>query len=252
MDNYLNERQRQILDMLVAQKEIKLSYLKEQFDVTEMTLRRDLEKLEQSGHLRRIFGGAILVESDIALRDRLGVMTQEKEKIGKEAASLILPGESVFIDAGTTPLQVARFMRAEYRNTVVTNSLNIVSELQNKGISTIVIGGNVLDTTNSLVGPIAVNTLSTMVYDRVFLGATGLTVNHGFSNSNIHETEVKKIAIQQTGDVNILIDHTKFDMKGLTSFATLGQVNRIISDQSPSQSLIEGCKENNVEIIVVS
>src|SRR5690625_6759064 len=107
MDNYLNERQRQILDMLVAQKEIKLSYLKEQFDVTEMTLRRDLEKLEQSGHLRRIFGGAILVESDIALRERLGVMTKEKEKMGREAARLLLHGESIFIVVITTSLYVS-------------------------------------------------------------------------------------------------------------------------------------------------
>src|SRR5690625_2182740 len=125
MMNYLKERQRQILDMLVAHKEIKLSLLKEKFTVTEMTLRRDLEKLEQSEHLRRIFGGAILIERDIALGERVGVMKEEKYKIGKKAADLVLPGESIFIDAGTTTVQVAKFLKPEYVNTIVTNGLNV-------------------------------------------------------------------------------------------------------------------------------
>ncbi|MGM8364894.1 DeoR/GlpR family DNA-binding transcription regulator [Virgibacillus sp. W0181] len=248
--NYLNERQRQILDMLVAHKEIKISFLKKKFTVTEMTLRRDLEKLEQNGHLRRIFGGAILIESDIALRERVGVMREEKERIGKQAADLVLPGESIFIDAGTTTVQVARHLKREYVNTVVTNGLNVASELQERGISTIVIGGNLLDTTFSLVGPIAVDTLSNMAYDRVFVGATGLTVEHGLSNSNMHETEVKRTAIQQAGEVNILLDHTKFDVNGLASFAKLNQVQRIITDQLPNPKLLEGCKRNKVAVMV--
>ena len=250
MENFLNERQRQILDMLVAHKEVKIPFLKEKFPVSEMTLRRDLEKLEQNGHLRRIFGGAILVERDIALRERVGVMREEKEKIGKKAADFVLPGESIFIDAGTTTVHVARYLKPEYVNTVVTNGLNVAGELRDRGISTIVIGGNLMDATFSLVGPIAVETISKMAYDRVFLGATGITEEHGFSNSNMHETEVKRAAIQQAGEVNILLDHTKFEAKGLASFAKLNQVHRLITDKLPDPPLLEGCKKNGLSVVL--
>lgn len=95
----LNERQQQILEQIRLEYELKISELKQRFDVTEMTIRRDLEKLEKIGDIRRTFGGAVWIGKDITLQIRSEVMLEEKIRIGKAAAALIQPGEFIFIDS---------------------------------------------------------------------------------------------------------------------------------------------------------
>ncbi|KQX48805.1 DeoR/GlpR family DNA-binding transcription regulator [Paenibacillus sp. Root444D2] len=249
MQNPINQRQQQILDRMAIDGEVKMAELKEMFEVTEMTLRRDMEKLEQWGHIRRTFGGAILVGNDITLHERSGVFIEEKMRIGKLAAQLIQPGESIFLDGGSTTLQVARFIQANLNITVVTNALNIAAELQGKQISTIVIGGMLMGQTSTLVGPVAAEALVKMAFNRAFIGTTGLTLKHGFSNSNMHEAEVKRLAIQQASEVNIVMDHSKFGRQDLFSFASLKAADRVITDQCPEQELDEAFKEQSVEIL---
>ncbi|NQX67286.1 DeoR/GlpR transcriptional regulator [Paenibacillus alba] len=245
----INQRQQQILDRMALDGEVKIAELKDKFEVTEMTLRRDLEKLEFMGLLRRTFGGAILVGKDIALQDRTGLMREEKMRIGLQAAQLVATGDSIFLDGGSTTLQVARYLKPELNITVVTNALNIAAELQGKQISTIVVGGMLLDKTSTLVGPIAAGSIAKMAFDRVFIGTTGVSVKHGFSNSNMHEAEIKQLVIEQASEVNIVMDHTKYNMRDLFSFASLDGVDRIISNRRPDQELEEALKEASVEIV---
>lgn len=249
MQNQVNQRQQQILDRMAIDGEVKMAELKEMFEVTEMTLRRDMEKLEQWGHIRRTFGGAILVGNDITLQERSGVFIEEKMRIGKLAAQLIQPGESIFLDGGSTTLQVARFIQANLNITVVTNALNIAAELQGKQISTIVIGGMLMGQTSTLVGPVATEALVKMAFNRAFIGTTGVTLKHGYSNSNMHEAEVKRLAIQQASEVNIVMDYSKFGRQDLFSFGGLKAADRVITDQYPEQELDEAFKEQSVEIL---
>lgn len=249
MHNPLNQRQQQILDRMAVDGEVKLAELKAMFDVTEMTLRRDMEKLEQWGHIKRTFGGAIIVGNDITLQERTGVFIEEKVRIGKKAAQRIQPGESIFLDGGSTTLQVARFIPVNQNITVVTNALNIAAELQGKQISTIVIGGMLMDQTSTLVGPVATQALEKMAFNRAFIGTTGVSLKHGFSNSNMHESEIKRLAIQQASEVNVVMDHSKFGKQDLFSFASLKLVDRIITDQMPDQAFEEAFKEETVDIV---
>jgi DeoR family fructose operon transcriptional repressor len=248
----INQRQQQILDRMALDGEVKIAELKDTFDVTEMTLRRDLEKLEFMGLLRRTFGGAILVGKDIALQDRTGIMMDEKMSIGQLAAQLVKSGDSIFLDGGSTTLQVAKYLKSEMSITVVTNALNIAAELQAKQISTIVVGGMLLDKTSTLVGPIAAGSIAQMAFDRVFIGTTGVSIKHGFSNSNMHEAEIKRLVIEQASEVNIVMDHTKYGLKDLFSFAALEAVDRIISDRLPDLELEGILKEASVQIVVSS
>lgn len=252
MQNPINQRQQQILDRMAVDGEVKMAELKEMFEVTEMTLRRDMEKLEQGGYIKRTFGGAILVGNDIALHERSGVFIEEKIRIGKLAAQLIQPGDSIFLDGGSTTLQVARFIQVNQHITVVTNALNIAAELQGKQISTIVIGGMLMGQTSTLVGPIATEALEKMAFNRAFIGTTGVSLKHGFSNSNMHETEIKRLAIQQSSEVNIVMDHSKFGRQDLFSFASLKAADRVITDQSPKQELFDAFKEESVEILAIN
>jgi len=246
----LNTRQQQMFDRISLEGEIRIADLKEAFDVTEMTIRRDLEKLEQLGSIKRTFGGAIFVGQDIALKERLGILTDEKIRIGRKAAARIMPGESVFIDGGTTTLQIARFMKSGMNVTVVTNALNVAAELFGKQIPTLMTGGIIHETTNSLVGPLAAQNLNGMAFDRVFLGATGVSVEHGFSNSNIYEAEIKQMAIRQSAETNIVMDHSKFGARVLVSFSSLSGVHRIITDRSPEGELQRGLEESGVLVDV--
>lgn len=249
-ESVLNARQQQIMDRMALDGEVKLAELKEMFDVAEMTLRRDLEKLEQIGLVRRTFGGAILVGNDIALQDRTDVLLEEKMRIGRKAAQLVQPGDSVFIDGGSTTLQVAKFLPAKMNVTVVTNALNIAAELLTKQITTIVIGGVAIERTSTLVGPIAAAALSKMAFHRAFLGTTGVTAAHGFSNSNMYEAEIKQLAMAQSAEVNVVMDHTKYGMKDLFSFAAYDKVDRIISDSEPDSELLEAFAQASVDIVV--
>lgn len=245
----LNERQRKILEIIQAEREVKIADLKERFNVTEMTLRRDLEKLEATGDVRRIFGGAILVGRDIALQERFNLMSEAKMKIGKAAAALVEPGESIFIDAGTTTLQVARYLPAGFPVTVVTNAITIAAELMGKQIQTIVTGGALIEKTAALIGPIAEKSLAGMAFDRAFLGATGLHPKHGFSNSNMLDAEIKKLAMRQSKETNIVMDSSKFGSQVLFSFAELGQVRRLVTDRIPEGELRAACEDAGIALM---
>lgn len=250
MKDDLNERQEEILDIINRNGEGRVNDFKSRFGVTDMTIRRDLEKLEQKGLLRRTFGGAIPIAHDITLGERNSVFMNEKMKIGKMAANKVKEGEAIFIDAGSTTFQVARYLNPDLNITVVTNALNVASELLEKEFHTVVVGGILAESTASLMGPIAMDTIRKMAFDRIFLGATGMTAEHGFSNSNVLESEVKKMAIQKASEVNIVLDHSKFGIQQLVSFAELSDVDYIITDQMPDNELAYKCTELGVVFIV--
>lgn len=250
MTEIMNARQKEIMGQLHINGEVKVAELREVFEVTEMTVRRDLEKLEQIGLAKRTFGGAILASKDVALRVRSTVMLDEKIAIGRRAAALIEPGDAIFIDGGTTTLQIARFLPMQAPITVITNALNVAAELAEKKIPTIVIGGILVETTNSMVGPVAVEIISRMAFDKVFLGATGINAEHGFSNSNMYEAEIKRIAIHQCRASYVVLDHTKFGERVLVSFADLDQVHNIVTDCMPEGELLDAVQAAGLEIIV--
>lgn len=246
-----NERQLRMLELLEAEGEVRIGELKAMFGVTEMTIRRDLEKLEGSGQVRRIFGGAILLGKDVALQERTGLMAEEKARIGRYAAGLIQPGEAIFLDGGTTTIEVARAIKPGLGITAVTNALNVAQELQAKGITTIVSGGMIWEATSTLIGPFAAQHIGSMAYNRIFLGATGISARHGFSNSNMHEAEIKKTAIRQAAEVNVVADHSKFDAKDLLLFAAASDVHRVITDAEPPREIAETLLESGTELVVV-
>lgn len=246
----LNERQSQIVDLLTRQGEVRIQDLKEQFSVTEMTLRRDMEKLEQLGILKRTFGGAISVTQSIV--ERSVQRMEEKLRIGRCAAEAIQSGESVFIDGGTTTMQIVRHLPVGCAITAVTNALNVASALLERQIRTIVLGGVALEATSTLVGPMAVESIGRMAFDRIFLGASGVNAQHGFSNSDLYEAELKRAAIERASQVNIVADCSKFDEKVLVSFAPLTRVHRLYTDRRPEGVLAEACDEAGVTIIECS
>lgn len=247
MSPQLNDRQTQIVDQLARQGELRIQELKEMFPVTEMTLRRDLEKLEQLGILKRTFGGAISVTQSIG--ERSVQRMEEKLRIGRRAAAAIQHGESIFIDGGTTTMQIVKHLPISYPVTIVTNALNVASVLLERKIRTIVLGGMALEATSTLVGPMAVDAASKMAFDRIFLGTTGISAQHGFSNSDMYEAELKRAVVQRSTEVNVVADHTKFGEKVLVSFADISTVHCLYTDSLPEGLLADACREAGLVIV---
>ncbi|TNJ68334.1 DeoR/GlpR transcriptional regulator [Paenibacillus hemerocallicola] len=250
MRSNLNERQNEIWNEIQREGEVKISELKDRYAVTDMTIRRDLEKLEALGLVRRTFGGAIPVTLDVSLKDRDAMLTDEKMRIGKSAAGLVMPNQAIFIDGGTTTLQVAKHISPDSSVTVITNALNVAAVLMEKGIHTIVAGGMLLEKTGSMVGPIAIEALSTMAFDQVFLGTTGMTAEHGFSNSNSFEAELKRHAMRRAGQVNVVADASKFGERFLHSFAGFKDVHRIVTDREPPEPIRSAAENEGLQIVV--
>ncbi|HZG79116.1 MAG TPA: DeoR/GlpR transcriptional regulator, partial [Paenibacillus sp.] len=144
--------------------------------------------------------------------------------------------------------QIARHLPDRADVTVVTNALNIASELASKRIQTIVVGGLLLEATISMVGPTAVESISRMAFDRVFLGATGLDAHHGFSNSNLLEADVKRMAMLKAKETVVVLDHSKFGEQVLVSFASIRDVHRIVTDRLPDGDLLDACREAGMEV----
>lgn len=249
----LNERQQRMLALLERTGDVRVPELKAQFGVTEMTIRRDLEKLEHmTGKVRRTFGGAIMVTGDVTLSDRTCVHAAEKAIIGRRAALSLRPGDAVFIDGGTTTLQLVRHLPPAMEITVVTNAINLAAELMAKRIPTLVTGGMLHEMTSTLIGPVCAEALSKMAFDRVFLGATGMSALHGFSNSNMYEAEIKRVAITRGKEINIVADRSKWGVQDLFSFAGLSVAHRLFTDPMADRAgeVRQALEEASVEWIV--
>ncbi|MER2106146.1 MAG: DeoR/GlpR family DNA-binding transcription regulator [Solibacillus sp.] len=246
------ERQQEIIKLLKNKSEVKFSELSKIFRVTEMTVRRDIEKLEEKKLLYRTVGGAILSPiKQLDLRDRMKLMMDEKIHIGKVAASLIKPNEAIFIDSGTTTIQISRQLK--YKEiTVITNAPKIALELQELRIPTILLGGQLEGSTLSVVGPIAETNLKDMKFHRAFIAASGVSSNNGLSNANYFELQIKKLVIERSQEVNVVIDSSKFESDSLVSFAKFDKIDRIITDRPLPQKLLNTCEKYNVEIIIAS
>lgn len=244
------ERQKEIVNLLKKQFSVQFSELSSLFHVTEMTIRRDIEKLVDEGILHRTVGGAILNEIvQIDLVNRMKLMSEEKARIGKKAASLIQSKDVVYIDAGTTTLHLAKQIILQ-DITVITNAPNIALELQNRGVLTILLGGQLDNSTLSAIGPITLKNIEHMNFKRAFISTTGISVASGLTNANYFELEVKKLAIQNSQEVNIVADSSKFDKDSLVSFAELNEVNRIITDKSIPAELGRVCERLGIEVLV--
>lgn len=111
------------------------------------------------------------------------------------------------------------------------------------------LGGIALESTSTLVGPMAVDAIGKMAFDRVFLGATGISAQHGFSNSDLYEAELKRAAISRAAEVNIVADHTKFGEQVLVSFAALHQAHRLFTDRMPEGTLARACEEAGLQVV---
>ncbi|WP_163537455.1 DeoR/GlpR family DNA-binding transcription regulator [Gracilibacillus sp. YIM 98692] len=250
---YLNSRQAKIYDEVLQNGEVNIHDLVKKFSVADMTIRRDFEKMEKLGLIKRTYGGAIpSTEPDIELEQRESINSEAKKLIGKCAADYIKEKEAIFIDAGTTTPYIVQFLPTDSNLTIVTNALNVASQIKGKQQEKILIGGMLRDVTSSLVGPIAESNLDNLSFDKAFISASGLSTEHGISNANIFEVQIKKKVIQNAKEVNLLVDSSKFEKQFLHKICSFDQIHRIITDKEPGNNYREVFSSHNIDLVVAS
>ena len=232
------KRQEEILRLLDSKGSVTVQELTELLHTSESTIRRDLNILDRKKLLVKVFGGAVLAEQTLNVReDKVSIRSErnlnEKTLIGRHAASLIEPEDFVFLDAGTTTGCMIPFL-TEPTASYITNAVSHALKLAEKGFHVTLIGGEVKSSTEAIVGNEAYANLQKYYFTKCFLGANGVSHFSGFTTPDVSEAMIKECAIKHSRTSYILCDHTKFHQIAPVNFACFDSAV-IITDKIPSK-----------------
>lgn len=253
-----SQRQAFILDQVRLTGAVRVAELVEELGVSDMTVRRDLELLEQRGLLIKVHGGAVAVnlrsahEPGFALKS---VRQQaEKDAISSAAIRLVEPGTAVGLSAGTTTFEIAKRLTGVPELTVVTNSIPVAEVLYEGGREdqTVVLTGGIRTLSDALVGPFAVASLRTVHLDIVFLGVHGMNDRGGLTTPNMLEAETDQALIAAARRLVVVADHTKWEVTGISSIAGLEEVDVLITDSDMDPEALRILREHVGELVVVT
>jgi DeoR family fructose operon transcriptional repressor len=242
-----------ILDLLETQRALKVSSLSSMLGASEASIRRDLERLETAGLLRRIHGGAVSNETaafEPSIGEKEDQHREAKRAIASAAVELIRETESIFLDAGSTTLEIARALRHRRNLRVVTNGLNLAAELAASRVEVIVIGGTLRPETLALVGPIAGGTLSDLHLDKLFLGTNGIDLERGITTPNLAEAEAKRAMLRSAKETILVADSSKFGRAALARICGIERVHSLITDAGAPAPVLEAIAKLGVRVIV--
>ena len=258
MDNFLGlipaERRQRILEIIRAKGTVRVSALSDLLGVSELTIRRDLENLEQEGFLERTHGGAvsnrrISLEPLFSEKHRLQLV--EKDQIGAAAASRIKDGETVFIHSGSTTLHIFKHLTNKHNLRLITSNASALTEFQNLDAELILIGGVYREQSNSLVGSLAIASLQQFNASKCIIGVDGVSPKYGLTTPNLLEAEVARTMIERTrGERIVVADSSKFGKVAEVVTAPLEKIDTLIVDDSFNESLRADFEELGIQIII--
>ncbi len=253
---YAEERQQAIAGLVTQRGRVAVTAVAEHFGVTTETVRRDLAVLERAGMLRRVHGGAVpagaLTYVETALSERHGTRGEQKRKIAAAALDL-LPGAdgSLLLDGGSSTAALAELLPGDRRLFVATHSVPLAARLSTMpGVSLYVVGGRVRGLTQCAVGEQAIATLADLRVDVAFLGANGITADHGFSTPDEAEASVKRAMIRAGQRVVVLADSSKLGREHLVRFAAPADVDVLVTDADVDPTLVARLEDAGVEVVV--
>lgn len=254
----IQTRHQQILEILSQQQTVSVSELREQLAVSAVTIRADLNQLAENGQVVRTHGGARLAkerkrqEQSFAMRQQLNA--DAKRCIGRFAASLVTPGESILLDASTTAVAVGQALKEmpQLDNiTVVTTGIWTALELLGAPhINVVLGGGQVRNTSGSITGVITNEILERFNFSKAFLGAWGIDIEEGLTDSPLMEVELKRVIIKNSREIIAVVDGGKFDRLGLASYAAPQQIQRIITDEMAPIDILSAFEAKGIEVCV--
>ncbi|MFL5798443.1 MAG: DeoR/GlpR family DNA-binding transcription regulator [Actinomycetota bacterium] len=250
---YAEERRQEIVLVVRQDGRGEVSQLADRFEVTPETIRRDLTDLERQGVLRRVHGGAIPIErfrAEPAIAEKAQAMAKEKTRIASAALEFVPDRGTVLLDAGTTTLALARVF-PERDLTVFTNAMPVGLELTlRRNVQLYLIGGRVRGRTLADVDDWALRQLADLRVDVAFIGTNGLSVARGLSTPDPAEAAVKRDMCRAAQQVVVLADHTKVGEEDAVRFASIEQVDALVTDAGLPHPDRQALEEAGVEVVV--
>lgn len=246
-DHLADHRLNLIMSELSARGECRTRQLAQQFQLSEMTVRRDLAELETRGLLRRVHGGAVMLNRDVDYARRLELASLQKQQVGRAATRLLKSGQTIYLDAGTTAFEMARAIgqglpQVTHLN-IVTHGISIVTELAGRTPYHLqMIGGEVYQNALSTVGPVALTQIAGLKIDLFFMGAGGVDGTQGWSNSNHVEAVVKRAVIARSKSVCAICDSAKWGQQSFAPILPFAGVTRWIVDRGLAREGVEAAR----------
>ncbi|HMI53433.1 MAG TPA: DeoR/GlpR family DNA-binding transcription regulator [Candidatus Saccharimonadales bacterium] len=251
------QRRRRVLDLVDQDGQATVADIAKRFSISAVTARGDLDTLASIGAVVRSHGGAVRrleAAQDYPLRTKEAIHREEKIRIGRAAAELIQPGETVILDSGTTTAEIARHLKlAKIQSvTVITNALNIAGELMDApGISLIMIGGLLRPVSCSFVGPQAEAMMNEVHADRLFLAVDGFDLENGPSTPDVLEAQLNNVMIRSAREVNVVADFSKLGRRSVSKIGPFESIRRLITDSRATSEFTAALRKKGIEVIEV-
>ncbi len=222
--------------------------------ISPATARRDLDQLEKAGAIRRVHGGAVSVESRLEeplFDDKTSIAAREKHRIAEAALQFVEPGDTIYLDGGSTVLEFARLLHDRPHLTVVTNSLRAAHELAGRGPRLILIGGELRRLSQTMVGPLTRCILSELHLDKAFMGTIGFTLKEGLTTTDPSEAFTKELVMGRARQVILLADSGKAGKVAFARAGGLEHVHALITDKQLEKNFAKELAKKGIKLVRV-
>lgn len=249
------DRQQQILKVLQKQSSAKVSALAEQLGVSQVTVRSDLDALEEEGRISRVRGGAVLNGDYHILTPSLAARSQvneeAKRRIARRAADMVKDGDRILLDESTTVFHMVPYLRKRNHLTIVTNGVETGLALSRDTSHTVILlGGALHNNRSSVVGPLGESNLRQLHIETAFLSCTGFSSQVGMTQTDMQDAQLKRCMVASAGRVVALVDASKFGKTDLTPFARIDQLAHVLTDSSVEADFVQELRRMGVTVSV--
>jgi len=245
------DRHTKLLEIVNKNKRIEVSRLSELLNVSQVTIRKDLDILEEKGLLKREHGYAVISSSD-DIRSRLAFNYDIKRKIAHLASKLVSDGETVMIESGSSCALLAEELAYNKKDvTIITNSIFIANYIREGGAKIVLLGGDYQTESQVSVGPLTKKCVKDFFVDKLFIGIDGYSPKIGFTGKNLMRAETVKAMAESAEKIIILTDSSKFSERGVVSQFKACEISYLFTDSNIPKDILENLKKENVDVRIV-
>lgn len=252
---FTEERLEQILSILNETGRIKVKELSERFNVSEGMIRKDLQKLEKSEALQRTYGGAILnrkISKNSSITTRMNVNLNSKELISQKAFALIADGDVIFLDTSSINFLLAKLISNSTKNLTLITNMSIIPPLfnDNETVKLICIGGVYNNKSGGVFGSEVTKSISKYTFNKGFVGSSGINlITNSVGTVTLEDGNVKEIIVSNSKEVFLLVEKEKFNVDGTYRFATLDDIDVIITSSDLTDEIREKLSKSTIKLI---
>ena len=244
------ERQNRIVELVSEKGNIQAERLAEDLDVSRMTIRRDLDKLKQEGIIERRHGAAV-IKHEATYTEKMVTMMEEKQQLASACAAMVKPGDTVFLDSGTTICEIAKRIMSIPDLTVITNDIEVGFLLHRSNVELMICGGTVQKETGSIFGTFSNQMMSYIHVGIAFMGAMSIDSNFNVLTPTMDKASLKRMVTKNANRSYLVVDHSKFNRQALMKINNLQDYTGVVTTKVFDEKELERIQERDIHLIMV-